>query len=97
MPEFQLEVTGTVASGVGAATLTIVNPPPPVEYDAAGFMACEITAESTMALALRSRVRRMTHTDQQTKRPGDNGFVNADTIGQRQWLFFTREFLRRHA
>lgn len=91
MAEFLFEVVGEVAAGANAVTITVAKPPAPVVYGAAGITSCRITVESILALALRSRTRRLTH-DDQISRPGradDEGFIHADAIAKGQYVFFT--------
>lgn len=94
MAEFSFAVEGETTGTASAATLTVVDPPAPVAYDAAGITSCTIHCESVLALAMRARTRRLTHEDQ-ISRPGratDEGFSYADQIAKGTYTFFTKGF-----
>jgi hypothetical protein len=76
--------------------LTVANPPSPTQlYAAAGATAVSIFIESPLAIGVTPRVRRLTHSDQISKYPSDQGFKFLNGIQGKQWVFFTRNTLRR--
>lgn len=95
MAEYAFEVVGELPVAPGSSstvTITVADPPAPVEYAAAGITSCDINAESILALAMRPRTTRLTH-DDQISRPGrtkDEGFIYADQISKGQFVFFTK-------
>jgi hypothetical protein len=75
--------------------ITVANPPGPQIYDAAGATAVSVHVESPLAIGVIPRTTRLTHADQTTRYPTDEGFKFLNRIQSRQWVFFTRNTLRR--
>ncbi len=94
MANFSFEVVGQTAES-RPVTITVQNPPAPTPYEAGGFMACEVNLESALSLAMRARTRRLTHEDQVSRYPDDEGFLHADGLEGREFVFFTKEKQKR--
>ena len=82
-------------SSSNAVALVVANPPGPPVYTAGVATHCAIHIEAPLAAAVRPRIRRMTHADQQFHFPGDEGFKFAAAYAMKEPVFFTKDRLRR--
>ena len=85
------QIDGTSSNAV---SLVVADPPGPPVYTSGVATHCAIHLEAPLAAAVRPRIRRMTHADQQFHHPGDEGFKFAAAYALKEPIFFTKERLR---
>lgn len=78
-------------------TLRIAEPAAPLVYDAVGAASVAVMLENPLAEAELPLVSRMTHADQVSKWPLDQGYKFTNQIDSREYVFFTKRTLRNAA